>query len=71
MKASLHGPARGTFELLLALRGWKERIATLLKDQRLVSMRAEVAKAARSQWSWATAGEAYETALRAVCRLKP
>ena len=54
-----------------ALREWKERIASLLKDQRLVSMRAEVAKAARSQWSWATAGEAYETALRAVCRLKP
>ena len=53
------------------LGAWKERIAGLLKDPRLVSMRAEVAGAARSQWSWATAGESYETALRTLCRLKP
>ena len=43
-KASLPGPARGTFELLLALRGWKDRGEPRLDQAVGICERAHLAR---------------------------
>jgi hypothetical protein len=42
--AGLHGPARGTFELLLALRGWKQRGEGALEEVVVACQRAQFAR---------------------------
>lgn len=44
VKASLPGPARGTFELLLALRGWKDRGEPRLDQAIGICQRAHFAR---------------------------
>jgi hypothetical protein len=47
VKVGLHGPARGTFELLLALRGWKQRGEGALDEAVRTCQRAQFARCER------------------------
>jgi len=56
-------------ESLLAAASWRSRIERLLEDrERLHAMREKLAAAARTQWSWQAAADAYLEAMRGAVR---